>query len=130
MAKSLPTLWDEVKMPDAANGSNSRAFDVPVGAVSATFFIPDLTGAGTCKLQALQPKRADVDADAWGDAIAVIYAAGASIGTMNLAGFADSTVYVVPIAGLSGATLRFVSTVAQGAAVDAFSIFVAWGMTR
>src|SRR5437870_3507340 len=102
-------------MPDTANGSNSRSFSVPKGAKNAVIFFPDLTGAGTCKIQVLQPQDSDQAAEVWTDALVVIYAAGATITTLTLAGFADSSSYVLPTTGLGGATMRFVSTVAQGA---------------
>jgi hypothetical protein len=125
--KATDYTFDTVKMPDTANGSNSRSFSVPRGAKTAVFFVPDLTGAGTCSLQVLQPQGGDQDAETWVALSAVVYAAGATIGAMVMAGFADSTAYVVPVQGLGGATIRFVSTVAQGATVDAFTIFVVWG---
>ena len=131
MSKSTDYQWEAVKLPDTANGANSRPFTPPRGAKTAVIFVPDLTGAATTvKLQALQPQFGDQDAEVWSDAVAVIFATGSSIGSMNLAGFLESTTYTLPIQGMGGATLRFVASVAQGATVDAFTIYVIWGIDR
>jgi hypothetical protein len=130
MSKSTDYQWEAVKIPDTANGSNSRSFGVPRGAKTATFFFPDLNGTPTCKVQVLTPQFGDQDADVWIDLIAVIFSVGANIGSMNIAGFQESTAYSIPIQGLGGANMRFVASSAQGATVDAFTIYVLWGIDR
>lgn len=122
--------WDAVKIPDTVNGSNSRAFSVPRGAKTAVFYFPDLSGTPTCKVQVLTPQASDKAAEVWVDLTAVIFATGAGIGSMSMAGFQESTAYSLPIQGLGGATMRFVASAAQGATVDAFTIFVVWGIDR
>jgi len=120
--------WQTVSMPDAASGTNSVGFSVPRGAKTVTIFSPALGGA-TFKIQLLTPQQSDQDAVAWVDALAVIFAAGASVGSMNLAGFAASSAYTMPIQGIGMSTMRFVASAGQGA-VGSQTFYVLWGIDR
>jgi len=126
--KNQSYIWEEIKIPDTVNGVNSRAFTPPRGAKTAVFILPDLNGSTSCKIQVLAPQRNDQEAESWFDLLAVIFGVGATVGAMNLAGFAEQTAYSLPIQGLGGSTLRFVANNAQGSTIDAFTIFVIWGM--
>lgn len=99
-------------MPAAGDTVNSTPFEIPDGTYSLTIFIPDLAGAGTVKVQSLQPKS-DLEnaAESWSD-VKYFSDAGTLVAVALLT---ENSTITLPAWICGGGVLRLVSTVDQSA---------------
>jgi hypothetical protein len=118
-------VFEKVTIPDAVNGTNSRAFSAPRGAKTMTLHIPSLTSGATVKIQAADPRGGDQDALTWRDISAAVITA--TIGFCALTTIPGNAATTIPVAALGAGALRLVASAAQTGAVDNETILITWG---
>lgn len=105
-------------------GTNSTSFSMPDNALGVMIFFPTMTNAS--KIQALQPKDGDQDADTWADLSTILTGAGA-VTVSTVSGLASATAYGFDAGVLGAGVFRIVSGGAEG---GARSIRIAWRVDR
>lgn len=125
--KATNSIFDKVTIPDATDGTASRSFSIPKGAKTVAIHVPDLVGANTLKIQALQPRDNDQQAETWKDVSATVIT-GTSPTYCALSGIPENAVTTLPVAALGGGIFRFVASGAQTGAADALTIYLDWGL--
>jgi len=108
----------------ASGGTNSTPFSMPDNALGVLLFLPTLTNS--VKIQALQPKDGDQDADAWAD-LSTILTGGAAVTVSTVSGLASATAYGFDAGVLGAGVFRFVSGGAEGALR---TIRISWRVDR
>jgi hypothetical protein len=116
--------FDAITLPDATNGTASRAFSVPKSARGVTFIVPDLVGvATTVLLQTMTPPTQDGATPTW----VALSAFDLTDGTVEaLDAIPESAATSLPATALGGGMLRFVASAAQTGAPDALTIYAVW----
>lgn len=104
----------------ANGGTNSTPFSMPENALGCTIIFPTMTNAS--KIQALQPKDGDQDADVWADLSTILTGAGA-VTASTVSALASATAYGFDASVLGAGVFRIVSGGAEGAAR---TIKIAW----
>lgn len=108
----------------ANGGTNSTPFSMPDNALGVLIFFPTMTNAS--KIQALQPKDGDQDADSWAD-LSTILTGGAAVTVSTVSGLASATAYGFDAGVLGAGVFRIVSGGAEGAGR---TIRLSWRLDR
>lgn len=118
-------VWQNVTLPDSADGTDSQPFSVPRGAKVVTIVVPTLVGASsTVKLQVQSPAVSADESASWSD----LGVFDLTDGTREaLDGIPEELSTTLPVSALGAGVLRFVASAAQTGAADAITIKLIWG---
>ena len=128
MSRTSFGVWENIFLPTVTDGTNSQPFSVPTGAKSVTFIVPALIGAASTLLIEVQsPPVTNTETAVWSP----LGLFDTTDGTREaLDAIPEEVATVFPASVLGSGVLRFVASVAQTGAVDAFSIKAIWAFDK